>query len=77
MSADRKSARMRAESALLGNGRVYTFVRGDGRRRQRRHRHVSRPRPGAARPAGHSGPVFCHGTGCPQGTTDHGLLRPG
>ena len=42
-------------------------LRGDGCLRQRRHRHVRRPRPGAARPARRRlRPVFCQGTGCPR-----------
>lgn len=76
LSADRKSALVRAEAALLGNGRVYTFT------------YVVRDAAGNASngtcavrvpallgsPAVDSGVTFCQGTDCPQGTTGHGLL---
>ncbi len=76
VSADRKSALLRAEAALLGNGRVYTLtyeVRDAAGNASTGACKVSVPAllsPHAV----DSGTVFCQGTGCPRGTTDHGLL---
>lgn len=76
LSPDRKSALVRAEAGLLGNGRVYTFtyeVR-DGAGNAATGTCDVRVPALLGRPAVDSGPAFCQGTGCPQGTTDHGLL---
>jgi hypothetical protein len=76
LSADRKSALVRAEAALLGNGRVYTFtyeVR-DGAGNAATGTCDVRVPALLGQPAVDSGPAFCQGTGCPRGTTDHGLL---
>lgn len=78
LAPDGKSARVRAEAALLGNGRVYTFTYGvtDASGNTATGTCDVRVPALLGQPAVDSGTVFCQGTGCPQGTTDHGLLCP-
>ncbi len=76
LSPDRKSAMVRAEAALLGNGRVYTFTYS-----------VTDPSGNASigtcnvkvpallgNPAVDSGVVYCQGDGCPGNSRYPGLL---
>lgn len=75
LSADGKSARIRAEAALLGNGRVYTFtyaVSDAAGNASLGTCKVSVPAL-LASPAVDSSPAYCQGTDCPQGTGS-GLL---
>ncbi|MBU8898120.1 hypothetical protein KRR26_21105 [Corallococcus sp. M34] len=75
LSADRKSARVRAESALLGDGRVYTFtyeVRDASGNVATSTCEVSIPSP-LGGTSTNSGAVYCRGTGCPP-NTGGGLL---
>ena len=75
LSADRKSALGRAETALLGNGRVYTFtyaVSDAADNAATGSCQVSIPAL-LGSPAVDSGPAYCQGTGCPAGTGS-GLL---
>lgn len=75
LAADGKSARVRAEAALLGNGRVYTFtysVSDAAGNASVGTCKVSVPAL-LASPAVDSGAAYCQGTDCPQGTGS-GLL---
>ncbi len=75
INPDRKSALIRAESALLGNGRVYTFTYSVRDAAGNASTGTCDVRvPALLGPAIDSGTAFCQGTGCPQGTTGHGLL---
>ncbi|GMT99761.1 hypothetical protein KH5H1_38810 [Corallococcus caeni] len=77
LSADRKSAQLRAESSLLGNGRVYTVVysvadaSGNATLGSCK---VKVPSLQGVLSVG-VGPAYCQGTGCPAGTGG-GLLCP-
>lgn len=75
LSADRKSALVRAESALLGNGRVYTFTYAVSDAAGNTSTSTCQVRVPAllGSPAVDSGPAYCQGTGCPAGTGS-GLL---
>ncbi|WP_141324460.1 hypothetical protein [Myxococcus sp. AB025B] len=76
LSADGKSALVRAEAALLGNGRVYTFVYGvsDNTGNQSVGSCQVRVPALLGNPAVDSGARYCQGEGCPSGTTYPGLL---
>ncbi|NOK33590.1 hypothetical protein HMI49_10310 [Corallococcus exercitus] len=77
LSADRKSAQLRAESSLLGNGRVYTVVysvedaSGNATLGSCK---VKVPSLQGVLSVG-VGPAYCQGTDCPAGTGG-GLLCP-
>jgi hypothetical protein len=74
VSADGKSALVRAEAALLGNGRVYTFtyaVSDAAGNASTGTCQVSVP--ALLGNVVDSGPAYCQGTGCPAGTGS-GLL---
>ncbi|RKH67018.1 hypothetical protein [Corallococcus aberystwythensis] len=77
LSADRKSAQLRAESSLLGNGRVYTMVYSvqdaSGNATLGTCK-VKVPSLQGIISVG-VGPAYCQGTGCPAGTGG-GLLCP-
>ncbi|RKG56749.1 hypothetical protein D7X30_21565 [Corallococcus sp. AB011P] len=77
LSADRKSAQLRAESSLLGNGRVYTMVYSvadaSGNATIGTCK-VKVPSPLGILSVG-LGPNYCQGEGCPAGT-GNGLLCP-
>ncbi|AKQ70634.1 HYR domain protein [Myxococcus hansupus] len=76
LSPDRKSAMVRAESALLGNGRVYNFtysVQDASGNASIGTCNVKVPAL-LANPAIDSGVVYCQGEGCPAGSRYPGLL---
>ncbi|MFP2958200.1 CARDB domain-containing protein [Myxococcus sp. 1LA] len=76
LSPDRKSALVRAESALLGNGRVYNFtyaVQDASGNSAIGTCDVKVPAL-LANPAIDSGVVYCQGDGCPRGSQFPGLL---
>jgi hypothetical protein len=75
LSADGKSARVRAEAALLGNGRVYTFTYSVSDAAGNASIGTCRVSVPAllGNPAGDSGPAYCQGAGCPP-NTGSGLL---
>ncbi|NMO16146.1 hypothetical protein HPC49_10715 [Pyxidicoccus fallax] len=75
LSADRKSARVRAEAALLGNGRVYTFTYSVSDASGNASIGTCRVSVPAllGNPAVDSGPAYCRGTDCPA-STGPGLL---
>ncbi|RKH12953.1 hypothetical protein D7X74_22630 [Corallococcus sp. CA047B] len=75
LSADRKSAQLRAESGLLGNGRVYTMVyevKDAFGNATTSTCNVKVPSLQGILSVG-LGPVYCQGTACPAGTGS-GLL---
>jgi|GEM_PF-3715001 len=76
LSQDGKSALVRAEAALLGNGRVYTFTYGvqDAAGNQATGTCQVRVPALLGNPAVDSGVTYCQGAGCPAGTTGRGLL---
>ncbi|NTX53796.1 CARDB domain-containing protein [Myxococcus sp. CA039A] len=76
LTADGKSALVRAESALLGNGRVYTFTYGvkDATGNETTGTCQVRVPALLGNPAVDSGVTYCQGVGCPSGTTGRGLL---
>ncbi|MFY2557232.1 CARDB domain-containing protein [Corallococcus terminator] len=76
LSQDGKSALVRAEAALLGNGRVYTFTYGvkDATGNQATGACQVRVPALLGNPAVDSGVTYCQGAGCPSGTTGRGLL---
>ncbi|MFP2911523.1 hypothetical protein ACLESD_42155 [Pyxidicoccus sp. 3LFB2] len=75
LSADGKSANVRAEAALLGNGRVYTFTYSVSDAAGNAAISTCRVRVPAllGNPAVDSGPAYCRGTECPP-NTGSGLL---
>jgi hypothetical protein len=75
LSEDRKSALVRAEAALLGNGRVYTLAYAVSDAAGNTSTGTCKVSvPGLlGSPAVDSGPAYCQGTGCPAGTGS-GLL---
>ncbi|MFP2926552.1 CARDB domain-containing protein [Pyxidicoccus sp. 3LG] len=75
LSADRKSALVRAESALLGNGRVYTFTYEVKDAAGNASTGTCKVRVPAllGNPAVDSGTAYCQGEGCPPRTGSRGL----
>ncbi|QQR44160.1 hypothetical protein JKA73_35115 [Myxococcus xanthus] len=76
LSPDRKSAMVRAEAALLGNGRVYNFtysVKDASGNSAIGTCNVKVPAL-LANPAIDSGVVYCQGDNCPSGSRSPGLL---
>ncbi|ATB51052.1 CARDB domain-containing protein [Corallococcus macrosporus] len=76
LSPDRKSAMVRAESALLGNGRVYnfTYVVQDASGNSATGTCNVKVPALLGNPAIDSGVRYCQGDGCPSGSKYPGLL---
>ncbi|MCP3097384.1 hypothetical protein LZ198_00700 [Myxococcus sp. K15C18031901] len=75
LSPDGRSALVRAEAALLGNGRFYTFTYDVKDAAGNAATGTCQVKvPGLLGVSVDSGPAYCQGTGCPEGTTGRGLL---